>query len=417
MKRFFFLSIIASAFSSLCVAQLHEHSNGNISIGTTHPDGGKLQVADGAADPIKYGSLQITRPSSADSRFHLSFIRNGMSVSGMGYQANSNLLGIWHANNNSGTPQLSFSPEQKVGIQTTIHHNRFNIGGADGNLHMGDYTFGNGYNGIWLNGSTNAVDYNLLSKASDYNLYINRPTGGHIHFRQANQNQMVLTPAGNLGIGLDGAEMKMDILTSTLNDGINLRYNNAGFVRIHSNSLGGGSWNGITQSGDGGIIYGPVPNFGFVLAPASSAVSGLRMDKDGNVGIGTAKTADVNYKLFVETGIRTRKVRVDQTNWPDYVFEHTYKLLTLEEVEQFIQNFKHLPGVPSAHKVAAEGLDLGTNQAILLQKIEELTLYIIEQHKELNDIKQENAALRKLGEKLEVLQQQMNQLQQLVNSK
>ena len=101
----------------------------------------------------------------------------------------------------------------------------------------------------------------------------------------------------------------------------------------------------------------------------------------GNVGIGT--TDPGSFKLAVEGKLGARKVVVTQTvPWPDYVFQPTYRLRSLKEVEQFIQQYKHLPEVPSAKEVEANGLDVGENQAVLLKKIEELTLYLIELKKE-----------------------------------
>ena len=111
-----------------------------------------------------------------------------------------------------------------------------------------------------------------------------------------------------------------------------------------------------------------------------------------SVGIGTAQLGDPNYKLFVETGIRTRKIKVDQANWPDYVFRKDYNLPSLSEVEKFINKFEHLPGVESAETVAKDGVDLGSNQAMLLRKIEELTLYIIDQNKRLIELEKKNRA-------------------------
>jgi hypothetical protein len=113
----------------------------------------------------------------------------------------------------------------------------------------------------------------------------------------------------------------------------------------------------------------------------------------GKVGIGTTSLADVNYKLFVEGAIRSRKVRVDQLTWPDYVFNHHYNLPSLAEVEAFIRSNKHLPDVPSAKEVEKEGLDLGDGQAVLLKKIEELTLYIIELNKKSEEQSKKIAAL------------------------
>ncbi len=80
----------------------------------------------------------------------------------------------------------------------------------------------------------------------------------------------------------------------------------------------------------------------------------------------------------------------DSTYWPDYVFKDDYKLKSLEELEQFIAENNHLPDVPSADQVSKEGLNVGDNQAVLLKKIEELTLYVIELKKEINELKENN---------------------------
>lgn len=91
-----------------------------------------------------------------------------------------------------------------------------------------------------------------------------------------------------------------------------------------------------------------------------------------------------NYNLFVEKGILTEKVKValrSSANWADYVFADNYKLMPLKDVEAFVKENKHLPGVTSAENLAKEGLDLGQMQAKQMEKIEELTLYVIGQNK------------------------------------
>jgi len=109
---------------------------------------------------------------------------------------------------------------------------------------------------------------------------------------------------------------------------------------------------------------------------------------DGNVGIGTTNVTDPDYRLSVQGNVRVRKIRVDQNQWADYVFESDYPLRPLEEVEAFINKNKHLPEVPTAKDVAREGIDLGDNQVLLLKKIEELTLYLLQQNKEIASLKQ-----------------------------
>lgn len=105
---------------------------------------------------------------------------------------------------------------------------------------------------------------------------------------------------------------------------------------------------------------------------------------DNNVGIGTTTPAE---KLSVNGNIRAKKLIVSQTGWPDFVFSKSYKLRSLKEVENYINENQHLPEVPSAKEVAAKGISVGDTQALLLKKIEELTLYIIEQQKQITEIK------------------------------
>ncbi|NJN76992.1 MAG: hypothetical protein HC803_00580 [Saprospiraceae bacterium] len=119
-------------------------------------------------------------------------------------------------------------------------------------------------------------------------------------------------------------------------------------------------------------------------------------------GIAAKNTTQLDYKLFVEDGIRTERVTVDvQGDWFDYVFEPDYELPTLEEVEQFIQKNNHLPDFPSEKDVRANGIDVAEMDGLLLKKIEELTLYTIEQQKLLGELRKQNELLLKRVEQLE----------------
>ena len=103
----------------------------------------------------------------------------------------------------------------------------------------------------------------------------------------------------------------------------------------------------------------------------------------GNVGIGT--TSNPTYKLSVNGNIRSKEVVVE-TGWADYVFDKKYKLKPLNEVEKFIEQNKHLPGIPSAAEVEKNGLHLGDTQKKMMEKIEELTLYIIQLNKRIQEL-------------------------------
>jgi hypothetical protein len=100
--------------------------------------------------------------------------------------------------------------------------------------------------------------------------------------------------------------------------------------------------------------------------------------------------ASGGYNLLVKGGILTEKVKVALAttgDWADYVFEPTYQLLPLANVEEFIKTNKHLPNVPSAEEMVTNGLDVAATNKMLMEKIEELTLYVIDLNKEIQKLK------------------------------
>lgn len=211
-------------------------------------------------------------------------------------------------------------------------------------------------------------------------------------------------------------------------------------MKIKNNGTGNWSQIGITPSGAKAhtwepgaipfeIISAPSPqqdlfrvskNVGVSVGSINPA-SVLVVDKNGNLGLGISNptsrievdgdsyfsgkmkiaTANFpttgNYKLAVGGDIIAEKIRVklQSSGWPDYVFNPQYPLLPLSEVEQFIKKNNHLPEVPSASEVGSNGLDLGDGQALLLKKIEELTLHMIEMNKTLETLQEENRMIRK----------------------
>ena len=121
---------------------------------------------------------------------------------------------------------------------------------------------------------------------------------------------------------------------------------------------------------------------------------------DGKVGIGTSSPV---YKLDVDGTLRAKKVIVE-SDCADFVFEDDYQLMQLDHLEEYIKSNKHLPGIPTAQTVQQDGVSIGQSQAQLLQKIEELTLYVIDINKNLNKTNREQA------QRIEYLEKKLNQL-------
>jgi hypothetical protein len=117
----------------------------------------------------------------------------------------------------------------------------------------------------------------------------------------------------------------------------------------------------------------------------------------GFVGIGTAVPKE---QLSVNGKIRAHEIKVETTNWPDYVFESEYHLPKLSDTEKFIKANKHLPEIPSAVEAEKDGINLGEMNAKLLKKIEELTLHLIEQSKKTEDLLRRVNSQDKIIEKL-----------------
>lgn len=190
----------------------------------------------------------------------------------------------------------------------------------------------------------------------------------------------------------------------TIESGGTSRFNGSIYVPINSNIVIGATVNQDTyrlrlhHSG----IHGYVDYMDNLHFRANKNwISALTLYGNGSVGVGFGTTYEVGhyknqgYKFAVNGGIICEEVKVI-TDVPDadYVFQNDYKLSSLSEVERFIQENKHLPNIPSAEQFKANGYKVGEMDEMLLRKIEEITLYLIEQNKRIVILEEENRQLR-----------------------
>lgn len=165
------------------------------------------------------------------------------------------------------------------------------------------------------------------------------------------------------------------------------------------------AWIGLRQSNGGDFIISNNPNnqTGRIVLRTyqnsniemiTNSLTRMIIDGSGNVAMGSDFT-NPNYKLEVKGSIRAYEVLV-QTGWSDYVFDKNYQLRSLSDVEKYIAQNKHLPDVPSAAEVETNGVQVGQMDSILIKKVEELTLYIIDQNKQIQELQRKVSQLKKM---------------------
>lgn len=334
------------------------------------------------------------------------FRRNGSSVSGATIGGGGISLQGWDLNNpyiewrnmdNTRQGYMGWNKDRlslilENNYNFTIESGKVGIGSSSPSTTLHVATPGNG-------GPANTVTPNqgvLIGAANTngaLNLGVDGVTGTFYSWIQARDKSantnysLSLNPnGGNVGIGISNPLNTLDV---------------NGIGRFRRN---GSSVSGATIGGGGITLQGWDLNNPYIewrnLDNTRQGYMGWNKDRlslimengynftveNGNVGIGTSVP---DAKLTVKGHIHTEEVRVDlSVPGPDYVFEPDYNLSTLAEVEAYIKANKHLPEVPSAKQMAEEGLNLKEMNLLLLKKVEELTLHLIEQQKQITELKQ-----------------------------
>ncbi len=261
---------------------------------------------------------------------------------------------------------------------------------------------------------------NIIRGGSYLRLLDNSISFGIVSSSGVKKQPLIIDTEGNLGVGTNNPISKLSLEGSlTINGGLTNtlsrpvisvgtlvsgeirgysnggKYYDDGFLRL---SAGGGTNAGIRSYIDVSG-YSAVPDMNGNIVFGTYGVERMRIDRNGYIGIGIANP---DSKLAVNGTIHSKEVKVDMIGWSDFVFKKEYNLPTLEEVEKHIAKKGHLENIPSEKEVSENGINLGEMNAKLLQKIEELTLYLIEMKKENESLKSNQVLLEKRIEKVEI---------------
>ena len=349
----------------------------------------------------------------------------------------SGMIGVDnHFFRTDGQTRLLIDNSGNVGIGTTSPNARLEV---NGNVIIQDYIYLYGANntGVLMNtlssGSLQLSGGN--STADGANIRLGGSQGNNdLRIRIGTSEKFRIASNGNVGIGSNDPQSKLDVSGNVIlrgstgigttnpiakldiNGDLNVQENvtiqdfvylygaNSTGVLMNTLNSGGMVLSGGNSTADGANIKlgGSQGNNDLRIRIGTSEK--FRITSNGNVGIGTNITG--THRLAVEGSIGARSVKVEASGWSDFVFDKDYKLRTLEEVEKHINKNGHLPEVPSEAEVKKNGLDLGSMDAKLLQKIEELTLYMIDMNKQ----------LKSQSERVEQLEQENSELKEKVNS-
>ena len=241
---------------------------------------------------------------------------------------------------------------------------------------------------IGANGSAWLLGGNAENNIGTNGKAIGTTDNSDMPFLTNNQERMRITSSGNIAI-ISGDQILLNGY-SDLNHGLGYFDNSSGFGGTHIDGpvlygYSGGAL-GVNQSGTKNVVLGWLANGQTTITSNGATDAFIIQDAlSSNV---------VNFKVKTTGQVYAREVIVKNGAFPDYVFAKEYNLMPLGEVKKYIETNHHLPNMPTASEVEKNGANLGEIQRVSVEKIEELTLYMIEMKKEIETLKKENAELK-----------------------
>ena len=436
--------LIALLISAASISQTNTFpADGNTGIGTTtpqgklevrgsgtiggnwNPSGSFLKISDTANNSLIfdtneiYGSGTLHIGSKSDEVVRFRTVSETSTTDLMVIEGNGNVgIGTMEP-----TSTLQVNGQTKVGysgVLTLDWTNETNWGGSSNKWagYIGFNAFRDNEDTKDYYKGTNRYTSKGVFEGSNYGfrwLYRN-----HNNYDSDGQHQlneyMRLTNHGNLGIGTSTPSQKLEIFNPNPFN-VNMENESQDHISLVSNEQGVDNYyGGITWKSAGrrraaiaatrehtDSDYVGLAFFTQGTDGAGPFAESMRITRIGNVGIGTSNP---DSKLTVKGKIHAEEVKIDlSVPAPDYVFTKDYDLLTIEKVQQHIAEKGHLPNIPSAKELEANGVELGMMNMKLLEKIEELTLYTIEQENKIKELEKQKEINQELKERLHKLEQ------------
>lgn len=403
LKKLPILHLIGFGFCLFSINAFSQNTfpaTGPVGIGTTTPNNSSLlNVKNGTV--LFDGSTGITPISGSGTRLMWIPVKGAFrcgNVAGIygSFWDDAN-IGLYSFASGSSTKAFGASSVALGSLCASIGDASFSSGSANiaysnSSIAMGYNSTANGNYSVAIGNSLPAIAYSATSLGS----FAQIPTGTSF------TSWVTTDPLFVLGNGIDGSN-RSNALTIIKNGRVcigssmtptqKLQVDNGNILIRGTNNFSGAGSEAYLYFGDANHYIKAKYAYGVSIGTFGQTDL-LSVLESGKVTIGGTSLTSTpgSYKLYVTGGILTEKVRIAtyaSSSWADYVFEKNYRLRSLAEVEEFISKNQHLPEVPSAADVSSNGFDLADMNATLLKKIEELTLYLINQEKRINQLEEE----------------------------